>query len=70
MPEPLTETQMNDLRQRIYAAKQGQGPFPTREELREAYNQLRNDRTILAGKRAAKKASTSASLPSDLNDLF
>ncbi|MGW8181091.1 MAG: hypothetical protein ACWGQW_20370 [bacterium] len=68
MPEPLTEQQMNDLRARILAAKEGTAPMPSREELLAAYNQLRSDRTLMARKGSAN--SKPSAIPSNLNDLF
>jgi len=68
MAEPLTEQAMNDLRERIVRAKAGEGSMPEREELLQAYSQLRSDRTYAATSRSkAKKPST---IPSNLNDLF
>lgn len=69
MAEPLTEQGMNDLRERILRAKAGEGSMPSREELLQAYQQLRADRTITARKNSKAKSKPST-LPQNLNDLF
>lgn len=69
MAEPLTEQQMNDLRERIVKARSGVGSMPSREELLQAYNQLRGDRS-LAGATKTARSKKPSSIPMNLNDLF
>ncbi len=67
----ITIQQMNDLRQRIVAARNGEGEMPTREELLEAYRQLRSNRALSQSKATAKRtASAGVPLPENLADLF
>lgn len=71
MSEPLTNEAINDLRQRILSAQNGECEMPSREELLAAYSHLRTARSTATAASKSKRAKKApVNLPTDLNDLF